>query len=142
MCNMANSKHTPPADDAKAPVAALIAKARKEGSIQASELSAELEKLDLSVEKIEQIYEMFENMGIHIISASLETDQDLLIILDEGLQMTAQICPAFFQRIRRRLQLQESAQRLFIHRPHLPYLLILYFDSFPIFNYFLAFYAI
>ena len=41
MCSMANSKNTPPAEDVKAPVAALIAKARKEGSIQAAELNAE-----------------------------------------------------------------------------------------------------
>ena len=74
---MANSKHTTSAEDIKAPVAALIAKARKEGSIQASELNAELEKLDLSVEKIEQIYDTFESMGIQILGSELELDLDL-----------------------------------------------------------------
>ena len=73
---MANSKHTNQSEDSKAPVAALIAKARKEGSIQASELSAELEKLDLSVEKIEQIYDTFEAMGIQIIGAELELEME------------------------------------------------------------------
>ena len=34
-----------------AAVSALIAKAKREGSIQSSELTAELEKLDLPVEK-------------------------------------------------------------------------------------------
>ena len=71
---MANSKNTTHVDDVKAPVAALIAKARKEGAIQASELNAELEKLDLSVEKIEQIYDTFEAMGIQILGAELDLD--------------------------------------------------------------------
>ena len=73
---MANSKNTNQTEDSKAPVAALIAKARKEGSIHASELSAELEKLDLSVEKIEQIYDTFEAMGIQIIGAELELEME------------------------------------------------------------------
>ena len=79
---MANSKHMTPSEDIKAPVAALIAKARKEGSIQASELNAELEKLDLSVEKIEQIYDTFESMGIQIVGAELDLDLDLENSLD------------------------------------------------------------
>ena len=82
---MANSKHTPPAEDMKAPVAALIAKARKEGSIQAAELNAELEKLDLSVEKIEQIYDTFESMGIQIVGAEL--DLDLSLDLEAGMDL-------------------------------------------------------
>ncbi|MBQ9967812.1 MAG: RNA polymerase sigma factor RpoD [Oscillospiraceae bacterium] len=73
---MANTKNARTAEDTKAPVAALIAKARKEGSIQSSELSAELEKLDLSVEKIEQIYDTFEAMGIQIIGAELELEME------------------------------------------------------------------
>ena len=79
---MANSKHTTASEDVKAPVAALIAKARKEGSIQASELNAELEKLDLSVERIEQIYDTFESMGIQILGSELELDLDLEQPLD------------------------------------------------------------
>ena len=54
----------------------MIAKARKDGAIQASELNAELEKLDLSVEKIEQIYDTFEAMGIQILGAELDLDLD------------------------------------------------------------------
>ena len=84
---MANSKHTTPAEDVKAPVAALIAKARKEGSIQASELNAELEKLDLSVERIEQIYDTFESMGIQIVGAKLELDLDMDVGLDMDVAM-------------------------------------------------------
>ena len=56
--------------------------------------------------------------------------------------MLPQVSPAFFQRIGHCLHLQQSAQCLFVHRPHLPYTGILYFGSFPIFNYFLIFYVI
>ena len=84
---MANSKHMTPADDVKTPVAALIAKARKEGSIQASELNAELEKLDLSVERIEQIYDTFEAMGIQIVGADLELDLEPSLDMDMDLPL-------------------------------------------------------
>ena len=49
---MANTKNPKPStEDAMATVSALIAKAKREGSIQSSELTAGLEKLDLPVEK-------------------------------------------------------------------------------------------
>ena len=47
---MANAKNAQPAEnDAMERVSALIAKAKREGTIQASELTAELEKLDLEM---------------------------------------------------------------------------------------------
>ena len=55
----------------------LIAKGRKEGMLRASELNAELEKLDISPEKIEEIYEKFDTLGIQIVGADLELDLDL-----------------------------------------------------------------
>ena len=74
---MANAKNTKvPAEDAMAAVSALIAKAKREGSIQATELTAQLEKLDLPVEKIEHIYDTFDAMGIQIVSPELEIDLD------------------------------------------------------------------
>ena len=74
---MANAKNTKvPAEDAMAAVSALIAKAKREGSIQATELTAQLEKLDLPVEKIEHIYDTFDAMGIQIVSPDLEIDLD------------------------------------------------------------------
>ena len=79
---MANSKNTAITDDIKAPIAALIAKARKEGTIQSSELNAELEKLDLSVERIEQIYDTFESMGIQIVGAELELELEAPLDMD------------------------------------------------------------
>ena len=75
---MANAKNSKlPAEDVMASVSALIARAKRDGAIQASELTAELEKLDLPVEKIEQIYDTFDTMGIQIISPELELDVDL-----------------------------------------------------------------
>ena len=86
---MANTKDTTtkvPAEEAMAKVSALIAKAKKDGTILASELTAELEKLDLPVEKIEQIYDTFDALGIQVIGAELELDMD---IDGDGLGMDA-----------------------------------------------------
>ena len=83
---MANTKNPKPStEDAMATVSALIAKAKREGSIQSSELTAELEKLDLPVEKIEHIYDTFDAMGIQIVSPELELDvsDDLWMDMDE-----------------------------------------------------------
>ena len=53
---------------------ALIAQGRKEGMIRSSDLNAQLEKLDLSPEKIEEIYDQFEAMNIQVVSAELDLD--------------------------------------------------------------------
>ena len=82
---MANSKNTKNTnakasvsnEEAMAHVSALIAKAKRDGTIQASELTAELEKLDLPVEKIEQIYDTFDALGIQIVGAELELAPDI-----------------------------------------------------------------
>ena len=89
MANVKNTKQPAkqPPEDAMARVSALIAKAKKEGSIQATELTAELEKLDLPVEKIEQVYDTFDAMGIQIVSPELELDfdDDLGMDMDDGI---------------------------------------------------------
>ncbi len=73
------------ADELMAPMAALIAKGRKDGMIQASELMNKLEKLDLSVERIEQIYESLEAMGIQVVSTELDLDSDPdAVLLEDG----------------------------------------------------------
>ena len=64
-------------EEAMAHVSALIARAKRDGTIQASELTAELEKLDLPVEKIEQIYDTFDALGIQIVGAELELNPDI-----------------------------------------------------------------
>ena len=83
---MANTKNPKPStEDAMAAVSALIARAKRDGSIQATELTTELEKLDLPVEKIEHIYDTFDAMGIQIVSPELELDvsDDLGMDMDE-----------------------------------------------------------
>ena len=83
---MANAKNAQPAEnDAMERVSALIAKAKREGTIQASELTAELEKLDLPVEKIEQIYDTFDALGIPVVGAELDlemSDDSLAMDMD------------------------------------------------------------
>ena len=74
---MSNGKKPAKAnDDSYAVLQSLIAKGRKEGMLRASELNAELEKLDISQEKIEEIYERFDTLGIQIVGADLELDLD------------------------------------------------------------------
>ena len=72
-----------PAEDLQAVLQNMIAQGRKDGMIRASELNAQLEKLDLSPEKIEEIYDRFEAMNIQIIGNDL--DLDLGDALDLGL---------------------------------------------------------
>ena len=81
---MSTAKKTPkPALEAlAAPISALVAKGKKDGMIQASELNAELSKLPCTVEQIEQVYELLESMGIQIAGTELELDDD--VSLDMG----------------------------------------------------------
>ena len=53
---------------------AMITQGRKDGMIKAADLNALLEKMDLTAEKIEEIYDRFEAMNIQIITAELELD--------------------------------------------------------------------
>ena len=85
---MSNTKKSAKStEDLQVVLQELIAQGRKEGMIRASELNSHLEKLDLSPEKIEEIYDRFEAMNIQIVSADLDLDlgDDLDIIdLDDG----------------------------------------------------------
>ena len=74
-----------PVEDTQAAMQNLIAQGRKEGMIRMSELNAVLEKMDLTAEKIEEIYDRFEAMNIQIISAELELDDGLDGLLDTDL---------------------------------------------------------
>ena len=67
-------KPAKPQDDLQAVLQNLIAVGRKDGMIRAADLNAQLEKLDLSPEKIEEIYDRFEAMNIQIVSADLDLD--------------------------------------------------------------------
>ena len=68
-------------EDLQSALQALIAKGRKEGMIRAEELNSHLEKMDLTPEKIEEIYDRFDAMNIQIVSADLDLGDD-----DLGLQ--------------------------------------------------------
>ena len=84
-------KPTKPNEDAMAAIQNLIVQGRKEGMINASDLNAQLEKMDLSPEKIEEIYDRFEAMNIQIISSELELvdDSDLGLVLDDDIDLSA-----------------------------------------------------
>ncbi len=72
MSNAKKNAKTP--EDLQSVLQTLIAQGRKEGMIRAEDLNAHLEKLDLSPEKIEEIYDRFEAMNIQIVSADLDLD--------------------------------------------------------------------
>ena len=62
---------------------ALIAQGKKDGMIRTTELNALLEKMELSTEKMEEIYERFEAMSIQLITPELDlelgADGDVLL---------------------------------------------------------------
>ena len=62
------------AEDLQSVLQALIAQGKKEGMIRADELTSQLEKLDLSPEMIEEIYDRFEAMNIQVVSNDLDLD--------------------------------------------------------------------
>ena len=72
---MANAKKPAKgAEDLQSILQALIAQGKKDGMIRADELASQLEKLDLSPEKIEEIYDRFEAMNIQVVSNDLDLD--------------------------------------------------------------------
>ena len=52
----------------------LIMRGRKEGMVRATELNAILEKMDLTPERIEEIYDRLDAMNIHVISSDLDLE--------------------------------------------------------------------
>ena len=65
----------------------LIAQGRKDGMVPMADLNALLEKMDLSTEKIEEIYDKFEAMNIQLVPAELDLDlgDDVDLVLDDDL---------------------------------------------------------
>ena len=85
---MSTTKKTQkPQEDLQTVLQALIAQGRKDGIIQSSELNSHLEKLDLSPEKIEEIYDQFEAMNIQVVSGDLDLDlgDDMDVVLGDDL---------------------------------------------------------
>ena len=69
---------------------ALIVQGRKDGIVRAEDLNALLEKMDLTADKIEEIYDRFEGMNIQIITSDmdLELDDDLDLELDDDIDLS------------------------------------------------------
>ena len=76
-------------DDLQTQLQNLITQGRKDGMIRATELNALLEKMTLTPEKIEEIYDRFEAMNIQIVTAELDIDlgDDLDLGLDGDMDL-------------------------------------------------------
>ena len=80
------TKTNPNAEDVQAALQSLIAQGKRDGMIRAADLNAQLEKMSLSPEKIEEIYDRFEAMNIQIVTADLDLDLGDLDGLESGLE--------------------------------------------------------
>ncbi len=88
MNNAKNSSKVP--EELQLVLQELIAQGRKDGIIRAADLNAQLEKLDLLPEKIEEIYDRFEAMNIHIVSSELDLElgDDMDMSMDDGVDLS------------------------------------------------------
>ena len=84
---MSNTKKNPKPtmEELQAALQSMIEQGRKEGMIRAADLNAQLEKMDLTPEKIEAIYDNIEAMNIQIVTADLELDLGDDLDLGDGL---------------------------------------------------------
>ena len=78
-----SNKSGKPNEELMTPLTALINKGRHDGVLSSSEVLAALEKLDLSVEKIEQVYDTFESMGIQILTSEPGTEEEMPGIIED-----------------------------------------------------------
>ena len=76
----------PTQEELQASLQALIVQGKKDGMIKASDLNSLLEKMDMTAEKIEEVYDRFEAMNIQIITAELELGDDMDLVMDDGLE--------------------------------------------------------
>ena len=83
-----SKKATKTPEELQAALQELIAQGKKEGMVRTADLNAILEKMDLTPEKIEEVYDRFEAMNIQVIGAELELelDDDLDLDLVDGLE--------------------------------------------------------
>ena len=66
-------------EELQAALQAMIVQGKKDGMIRAADLNALLEKMTLTPEKIEEVYDRFDAMGIQLVTAELELDtEDML----------------------------------------------------------------
>ena len=80
----ATKKPTKSPEELQAALQKLIAQGRKDGMVRDSELRSHLEEMDLSPEKIEEIYDSFDAMNIQVVSEDLDLDLgDALDLVDD-----------------------------------------------------------
>ena len=81
-----NKKNAKAPEDIQTQLQNLIAQGKKEGMIRAADLNALLEKMTLSPEKIEEIYDRFDAMNIQVVTAELDIDlgDDLDLGMGDG----------------------------------------------------------
>ena len=82
------AKETTNMEQVQAALQALIAQGKKDGMIRLSDLNAQLEKLQLSPEKIEEIYDRFEALSIPLVTAELDLADDALAMDDGDIDLT------------------------------------------------------
>ena len=87
-----STKKTPPKsnEELQAALQALITRGHKDGMVRAADLTALLEQMELTPDKIEEIYDRFEDMNIQIVGAELDLDlaDDMdLVDLDEDIEL-------------------------------------------------------
>ena len=78
---MSTAKKNGKMEDVQASLQALITQGKKEGMIRDTDLNAVLSKMNLSPEKIEEIYDRFEAMNIQITTTDLDALDDGLDVL-------------------------------------------------------------
>ncbi len=71
-------------EDPQTALQQLIAQGKKEGMVRVEDLNGILEKMELSPEKIEEIYDRFEAMNIQVVSSELELDDDAPLTDGDG----------------------------------------------------------
>ena len=77
-----SKKATKTPEELQAALQELIAQGKKEGMVRTADLNAILEKMDLTPEKIEEVYDRFEAMNIQVMGTELELDLDDDLDLD------------------------------------------------------------
>ena len=89
---MSTTKKNVAGEDPQQALQALIAQGKKDGIIRVEEINAVLEKMDISTDKIEEIYDRFEAMNIQLISGDMELDDDVELVdtdLDDDVDLSS-----------------------------------------------------
>lgn len=78
---MSTAKKSGKMEDVQAALQALIAQGKKDGMIRDTDLNEVLSKMNLSPEKIEEVYDRFDAMNIQVTTSNLDALDDGLDVL-------------------------------------------------------------